>query len=235
MAKIIAMATTKFADFIEACTTRFTPVIDVKFKKQDFVHIDLSETNKEVREMEIPSASLVKKFIEGYVTQARAKIAYGGYNEKRNLYRRSVIFNNNEEASQRDIHIGLDIWCNAGTSVLAALDGTVHSFQDNEGFGNYGPTIILEHNIDERTFYTLYGHLSKQSIANLSFGQIVEAGDKIGTLGSPKVNGDYAPHLHFQIMEDLQGNSGDYPGVAAKADLEYYLNNCPDPNLLLKI
>lgn len=63
----------------------------------------------------------------------------------------------------------------------------------------------------------------------------MEAGDKIGAVGSAKVNGEYAPHLHFQIIEDLQGNSGDYPGVSSKEDIEFYLKNCPDPNLLLKI
>jgi len=63
----------------------------------------------------------------------------------------------------------------------------------------------------------------------------VEAGDKIGTLGSHKVNGDYAPHLHFQVIKDIQGYTGDYPGVAASDKLDFYLDNCPDPNLLLKI
>jgi hypothetical protein len=41
---------------------------------------------------------------------------------------------------------------------LAALDGRVHSFQNNDSLGNYGPTIILEHQVEDLTFYTLYGH-----------------------------------------------------------------------------
>jgi murein DD-endopeptidase MepM/ murein hydrolase activator NlpD len=229
------MATQDFASVLEECTTEFTPVIDAKFKKKDYVHIDLSGKNKELNEIKIPSSGEYKKYIDQYVASKKGKVAYGGYNEVRNLYTRSVIFNDERTSSPREIHIGLDLWCDAGTEVLAPLDGTVHSFQDNEGFGNYGPTIILEHIFGESTFYTLYGHLSRPSIKNLAFGQIVEAGDKIGTLGSSKVNGDYAPHLHFQVIKDLQGNSGDYPGVAAKEDLELYLENCPDPNLLLKI
>lgn len=229
------MSTVNFAEFIKNCTEGFTPVIDKEFIKSDFVHIDLSETNKDIREMEIPSANEVERFIDSYLELNSAKIAYGGYSEKRSLYKRSVIFNNDNAQSQRNIHIGLDIWSDAGTPVLAPLDGTVHSFADNEGFGNYGPTIILEHEIDERTFYTLYGHLSRKSIEKLVPGQIVEAGDLIGKLGSPEVNGDYAPHLHFQIMDDMQGYSGDYPGVVSKVDLEEYLKNCPDPNLLIKL
>lgn len=229
------MAIQDFASLLEECTTGFTPVIDTKFKQKDYVHIDLSGKNKELNSIKIPSSGEYKKYIDQYVASKKGKIAYGGYNEVRNLYQRSVIFNDESKPSPREIHIGLDLWCDAGTEVLAPLDGTVHSFQDNEGFGNYGPTIILEHMFADKTFYTLYGHLSRPSIKNLAFGQIVEAGDKIGTLGSSKVNGDYAPHLHFQIINDLQGKSGDYPGVTAKEDIEFYLGNCPDPNLLLKI
>lgn len=229
------MRTSGFAEFIKDYTKEFTPVLDKEFKKKDFVHIDLSETNKDIREMPIPSAHVVKGFIDSYVASKNAKVAYGGYNEKRNLYQRSVIFKNEDTPSERNIHIGLDLWCSAGTAVLAALEGTVYGFQDNEGFGNYGPTIILEHILGERKFYTLYGHLTRKCLKNLSFGQIVEAGDKIGELGSSKVNGDYAPHLHFQIIKDIQGFTGDYPGVVASDKLDFYLDNCPDPNLLLKI
>ncbi|MGB8705318.1 MAG: peptidoglycan DD-metalloendopeptidase family protein [Gillisia sp.] len=229
------MAVLNFANFIKECTSEFTPVLDVKFKQKDFVHIDLSERSKAFKDLKIPSAVEMKTYIQNYVAQKKAKIAFGGYSEKRNLYKRSVIFNDDKTTSPRTIHMGLDLWCDAGTAVLAPLDGTVHSFQNNEGFGNYGPTIILEHIVDAKVFYTLYGHLTKKSIKNLAFGQIIEAGDKIGELGSPRVNGDYAPHLHFQVIEDLQGNSGDYPGVVAPEELAAYQQNCPDPNLLLKL
>lgn len=229
------MSNIAFADLIKECTNEFTPVIDTKFRRKDYIHIDLSEANKEIREIKLPSAANFKKLIGKYIAAHHAKVAYGGYNEKRNLYQNSEIFNDEKTPSPRNIHLGLDFWCDTGTAVLAPLEGTIHSFQDNTGFGNYGPTIIIEHNFDDKQFYTLYGHLKRESIQNLSFGQIIEAGEKIAELGSPKVNGGYAPHLHFQIIEDLQGNSGDYPGVAAKEDLPLYLNNCPDPNLLLKI
>ena len=224
-----------FADFIYSCTQGFTPVLDTKFKKKDYVKIDLSMANKELNDLEIPSALEFKKYIDDYLSKKNGKIAFGGYNEKRNLYQHSIIFNNESTPSPRNIHISTDFWCDAGTAVLAPLEGTIHSLNNNDGFGNYGPTIILEHIIDDKTFYTLYGHLTRKCIKNLGFGQIVEAGDKIAELGSSKVNGGYAPHLHFQIIDDLQGNSGDYPGVVAKENLDFYLKNCPDPNLLLKI
>ena len=133
------------------------------------------------------------------------------------------------------MHIGLDLWIKAGTPILAALDGKVHSFKYNDGFGDYGPTIILEHEIENHVFYTLYGHLSLESLVGLKTNAFYKKGDIIGTLGSAQVNGDYSPHLHFQVINDIATNQGDFPGVCSKKDLPFYLENCPDPNLLLKI
>jgi len=54
-------------------------------------------------------------------------------------------------------------------------------------------------------------------------------------VGDSSVNGGYSPHLHFQIIKNIEDNFSDYPGVTSKKDLDYYLENCPNPNLLLKI
>ena len=48
--------------------------------------------------------------------------------------------------------------------IHAALDGTIHSFQNNTALGDYGPTIILSHEIEGFKFHTLYGHLSEASL-----------------------------------------------------------------------
>jgi murein DD-endopeptidase MepM/ murein hydrolase activator NlpD len=160
--------------------------------------------------------------------------AYGGYDEVRNLYRRSEIFTDGV-SDERNIHIGLDIWTNAGTKVLAAMDGTIHSFDFNPGKGNYGPTIILEHNILNHKFFTLYGHLSLEDIENIELGDEVKQGQTIGSLGDESVNGDYPPHLHFQIIKDIADYFGDYPGVCSSGERDFFLDNCPNPNLLLKI
>ena len=85
------------------------------------------------------------------------------------------------------------------------------------------------------TFYTLYGHLSLKSISHLKVGMAFKQGDLLGDLGKPDVNGDYPPHLHFQIIKDIQEFKGDYPGVCSKKHLDFYLKNCPDPNTLLKL
>ena len=64
---------------------------------------------------------------------------------------------------------------------------------------------------------------------------VFKKGKKLAALGNSFENGDYAPHLHFQIIKNMENYMGDYPGVCSASDLEFYAENCPDPNLLLKI
>src|SRR5690606_14730404 len=105
------------------------------------------------------------------------KVGFGGYNEDRIIYKRSSHFQGEEP---RSVHLGVDLWTEAGTPVYAPLDAFVHSFADNQGMGNYGPTIILEHRLENHLFYTLYGHLSRKSLLGLSVGKSIKSGEKVG-------------------------------------------------------
>lgn len=209
-------------------------VLDASIPYEAYISLDLSINSKQLSAFSLKTTEDYNQFLLKHLKENNAQVAYGGYLEKRNLYQRSFLFN--EEATKvRDIHIGLDLWVSAGTSVLAALKGTVHSFQNNVNLGDYGPTIILQHTLNNCQFYTLYGHLSLESIVLLHVGQHVNQGEKIAELGNSSVNGDYAPHLHFQLIKKIEDYFGDYPGVCSEKDLVYYKENCPDPNLLLKI
>jgi murein DD-endopeptidase MepM/ murein hydrolase activator NlpD len=209
-------------------------VIDSTIPYSEYIALDLSVSNLDLDQLNISKATDFEFFIERYLLINKGTVAYGGYNEVRNLYKRSTVFKDNT-TDERNIHIGLDLWIKAGTSVLAALDGTVHSFQNNDNLGDYGPTILLEHQLEGQVFYTLYGHLSLESIASLKVGDFYSKGQQLATLGDASINGDYAPHLHFQIIKNMQDNFGDYPGVCNVKKLPFYLENCPNPNLLLKI
>ena len=209
-------------------------VIDKSIDYNQYIPLDLSIKNEDFTKHSIENSTDFENYIENYLEKNNSKVAFGGYNEIRNLYKRSDIFNDSK-TEERNIHIGLDLWIKAGNKVLAALDGFVHSFNYNTGLGDYGPTIIIEHKIEDQQFYTLYGHLSLESINDIEIGDFFEKGQQIATLGDASVNGDYAPHLHFQIIKEITQKFGDYPGVCSKNDLEYYLENCPDPNILLKI
>ncbi|MBC7845024.1 MAG: peptidoglycan DD-metalloendopeptidase family protein [Flavobacterium sp.] len=209
-------------------------VIDDSIPYSKYTPIDLSISNTDLSKIDMTDSKEFEDYIENHLQKNDAKVAFGGYNEERNLYKSSLLFND-EEKEERNIHIGMDLWIKTGTSILAALDGIVYGFDFNAGKGNYGPTLILQHSIENQIFYTLYGHLSLESIENLEIGNVVKKGQKIATLGDASVNGGYAPHLHFQIIKEIKDYLGDYPGVCSKNDLEYYLDNCPNPNLLLKI
>jgi murein DD-endopeptidase MepM/ murein hydrolase activator NlpD len=86
----------------------------------------------------------------------------------------------------------------------------------------------------EHTFYFLFGHLNQNNLANLHEGKFIKKGEKIADLGTFEENGGWPPHLHFQIIKDLEGCSGDYPGVVKKSDLDHYQQNCPDPMIIFK-
>nr|WP_315150541.1 peptidoglycan DD-metalloendopeptidase family protein [uncultured Flavobacterium sp.] len=209
-------------------------VIDSLISYSDYTPIDLSISNLELAQIDISNPKNFEGYVENYLKNKNAKIAFGGYNEIRNLYKQSTLFND-RQADERNIHIGMDIWAKTGTPIVAALDGVVYGYANNSGKGNYGPTIILEHTIENQNFYTLYGHLSVESIENLNIGTRFKKGQKLATLGNFSVNGGYAPHLHFQIIKNIEKNRSDYPGVCSPKDLNYYLENCPNPSLLLKI
>lgn len=221
--------------FLSALTQKFTPVVTPSFTKETYIPLDLSVTNAALDVDLLTRPNDHHTFLKKYLNEKNAHVAYGGYLEQRPLYDRSAYFQATAPKDKRNIHLGIDLWCDAGTDVLSPLDGEIHSFKRNENFGDYGPTIIIKHVIGDVVFHTLYGHLSIDSLVGKEVGQKVKAGAVIATLGVPAVNGDYAPHLHFQIVVDMQDKDGDYPGVGSQNTLDFYKKNCPDPNLLLKI
>ncbi len=199
-----------------------------------YTPLDLSGTNNELSEYNMGNPYSCQEYINEVLKRTSAEVAYGGYLEKRSLYAKEGNFIGSGK-TPRNIHMGMDFWAPSGTKVLTPIDGEVHSFKNNTTKGDYGPTIILKHQLAQITFYTLYGHLSLESISELYVGKKFKSGMQLATLGTPAINVNYAPHLHFQIIKDIQEYYGDYPGVCSADTLEFYFANCPDPNLLLKI
>jgi peptidoglycan LD-endopeptidase LytH len=159
------------------------------------------------------------------------RLRAGGYAEDRSIYSQKLFAPGGEEP--RTVHLGIDIFAPENTEAFAPLDARVHSFQDNTRPGDYGPTIILEHAMNGGAFHTLYGHLSRTSLSGLAPGKMIRAGDRVGWLGAKMENGGWPPHLHFQIILDLKGMSGDYPGVCRRSERDQWLAVCPDPAFLL--
>jgi murein DD-endopeptidase MepM/ murein hydrolase activator NlpD len=208
-------------------------LLPFNFQKEPYLLLDFSATNPDLSTLDLTNTATFTDYIFGKLRAANVRVGVGGYNEHRVIYRRSEHFNTSEDP--REIHLGIDFWAEAGTPVLAPLDGIVHSFRDNANFGDYGPTIILEHIIDGQPLYSLYGHLTRASLEGLYVGKEVQVDNKIGEIGPYPENGDWPPHLHFQLMTDMLGYEGDFPGVCSVSDRDKFLSICPNPNELLGI
>jgi murein DD-endopeptidase MepM/ murein hydrolase activator NlpD len=92
----------------------------------------------------------------------------------------------------KQFHCGLDISCEPGTTVKAALNGTVIFSGWKDGYGN---VIILKH---DKGYITVYGHNSNNIVQE---GDLVEKGQEIAKSGmTGSVTG---AHLHFEIRKYL--------------------------------
>jgi murein DD-endopeptidase MepM/ murein hydrolase activator NlpD len=156
-----------------------------------------------------------------------APALYGGYGEDRGVYAASPLFDGEEEP--RTIHLGIDVWTDAGTPVCTPLDAVVHSTAINDAYGDYGGTVILAHD----GFFTLWGHLAHREVLELADGAVLAAGAAFARLGSREENGGWPPHLHLQQILDLLDRRGDFPGVARRSERARWLSLCPDPWPLL--
>ena len=208
----------------------FHPIVQIDKEKERIIPFDFTVANSEITKGLIADTSKFSDWVNNKLQTENAKFGIGGYNESRTLYSRSKLFAGEQE---RTLHLGVDIWGAAGTPVHAPIGGMVHSFAFNDNFGDYGATIILQHNLDTTAFYTLYGHVTLADLENMRIGKFVTRGEIFAHFGSPSENGDWPPHLHFQLIEDIGMHEGDYPGVCTIIEASAYLDNSPDANLML--
>ncbi|QNM85632.1 peptidoglycan DD-metalloendopeptidase family protein [Polaribacter pectinis] len=206
-------------------------------EKSAVFHIDLSINNSTVKTFdEFNNPVYFESKLDEIQQKNPTKIIAGGYLEKRALYT-SDIYNSLDKNSveKRNIHLGLDFWLPENTPVHAILEGEVVCTLHQKELKGYGGFIILKHLIDDVEFYTLYGHLSAESVLKFSIGEHIKKGEQIGVLGNYAENGEWVPHLHFQIMLSLLDYKNDFPGVVLESETEFWKNICPNPNLLFKL
>jgi 4-aminobutyrate aminotransferase-like enzyme/Ser/Thr protein kinase RdoA (MazF antagonist) len=169
--------------------------------------------------------------------RAGVRVGVGRYDEARMLYT-SPLFGESDDPTheRRTIHLGTDLFVEPDTPVRAPLDGVVEIVANNTAPLDYGPLVILRHETsDGEEFFTLYGHLTKDTLSSLKVGQRVARGQVFSRVGSAQENGGWSPHLHFQIILDLLDLRADFPGVAYASQRAVWTSLSPDPNLLLGI
>jgi murein DD-endopeptidase MepM/ murein hydrolase activator NlpD len=224
-----------FSEWLILQQTCFWPVVPFDKNTDHLLQLDLTAANKDLTPSLLQDTALFDAYIKQRLQQSGARYGYGGYNELRTMYSRSEHFGNALAEEPRRLHLGIDIWGPVGTPVYAPVGGMVHSFAFNNNPGDYGATIILSHQLDGRQFYMLYGHLSLADLAAAKEGNYLVGGGLIGHFGPPTENGNWPPHLHFQIIEDLGLYEGDYPGVCKASEAAQWLANSPDPELMLQM
>jgi murein DD-endopeptidase MepM/ murein hydrolase activator NlpD len=212
----------------------FSPLVPVH-DNDKIISMDFTENNKELTDAILDDEDLFIHYVYTKLEKEGARYGIGGYDEHRAIYKRSGLFGEADDDEPRRLHLGVDIWGRPHTPVMAPLTGIIHSLGHNDNYGDYGATVIMSHQIDGQPIHTLYGHLSLNTLKDLEPGQTIMSGDIFGEFGLPIENGHWPPHLHFQIILDLQGWEGNYPGVCKYSEREKYLANCPDPNLMIHL
>ena len=179
--------------------------------------------------------SLFSYRIEEIQKQHPKKIIANGYLEPRPLYTSTAYDKEgNSGPESRTVHLGIDFWLPAGTPVHALFDGEVFTAINDAGYKEYGGLIILKHSEAGITFYTLHGHLTADSPTKFTVGDRIKKGDCLGHLGASDENGNWSPHLHFQIILSMLDFTTDFPGVCYPDQQSLWAALCPDPNVLFK-
>lgn len=171
--------------------------------------------------------------IQQIMAESGTRFAYGRYAEPRALYDNEHFAGDALSSTERrTVHMGIDLFCAAGTVIRTPLDGVVHLVANNDRELDYGPMLVLRHDAqDGKHFYTLYGHLLLTSIASITAGQPVAAGEPVAAVGRPPENGNWPPHLHFQLILDLLDRGADFPGVCRASEQDRWLALSPSPAL----
>jgi len=230
---VLMRLVTDLPSIFERHRGEFASIISFDLKSGGFTVFDFTTANHDLEHVGINDVSDFTEYLFEQIVSGDLPVGIGRYNEDRVLYRHSPLFD--DSAERRSIHLGIDLFVTGGTPTHAPFDGVVHSFADNDRLGDYGPTIILTHELEGTRFQTLYGHLSEASLDEISPGQAIRSGEAFAEVGEHHENGGWPPHLHFQIVGDIGSFKGDFPGVAAPSERERFLELCPDPNLILGI
>jgi peptidoglycan LD-endopeptidase LytH len=244
------MESTFLSSLLKKHRPDFHPVVPFDPVRGKLFSFDFTDKNTALRPEQIADTERFSDYILHTLKQHNANYGIGGYNEHRTLYARSKHFDHSApvagseaakevnletETEPRRLHLGIDIWGPASTKVMSPLDGIIHSFAFNNNDSDYGATLVLTHNLEGISFHTLYGHLSLNSLKNLIEGEPVMKGQVIAEFGMRFENGNWPSHLHFQLISDMQGWKGDYPGVCKFSERASWLGNCPDPDLILHL
>lgn len=215
-------------------TRSFAPIVGLTLQAAPVFDLSIGSPLAVGQTSNLPTEPELTSRLFGLMAEHGAQVGIGRYDEPRLIYTTPTFTTPTGE--QRTIHLGLDLFAAPETAVFAPLPGTIHAFANNAAPQDYGPVIILQHHTETgEVFYTLYGHLSLDSLAGLAVGQSINAGQIIGKIGTASINGGWTPHLHFQLITDLLELGTEFPGVAPASQRQVWCSLSPDPNLIVGV
>jgi 4-aminobutyrate aminotransferase-like enzyme/Ser/Thr protein kinase RdoA (MazF antagonist) len=227
-----------FRHWLTSKAKKAAPILDVDVRTAPCRVFDLSVSSAYFgRDPRDADASASTDEIFGDMKRDGVRVGVGRYDEPRPFYTSSLFgAGGNPTDERRTIHLGLDLFVEPGTRLFAPLDGVVHALANNTAPLDYGPVAILRHASENgQEFFTLYGHLSKDTFSELQVGQRIAQGQQFARVGTPVENGGWPPHVHFQIILDLLECGANFQGVAYASERAVWTSLSPDPNLLLGI
>jgi Ser/Thr protein kinase RdoA (MazF antagonist)/murein DD-endopeptidase MepM/ murein hydrolase activator NlpD len=224
-------------DWLRANRSSFAPICSHDLSDPaTLLMLDLSSDGEHAEAMAgMESTAEFTRYIFQLMADKGAAVGVGRYLEKRAVYR-SAAYQTLDPDERRDRHLGVDLFMAPGEPVFAPLDGVVEGVANNDAAMDFGPTVILRHTTNEGTpWWTVYGHLSLETLEHVQTGQRVNRGDVVGWVGDHPHNGDWPPHLHFQINTTLLGMGTGIHGVGNDALFDVWESIFPDPGLVLAL
>ncbi|HEY1385127.1 MAG TPA: aminotransferase class III-fold pyridoxal phosphate-dependent enzyme [Dongiaceae bacterium] len=156
-------------------------------------------------------------------------LGIGPWGEERPVYSSDAFRSVFAPGQRRTLHLGLDLFAPAGSNVRTPLDGVVVDLFETDAPLDYGHAVLLRHEVEGRRFYSLWGHLSAQTVRDRKAGEQLRAGEAIGQLGDARENGNWQPHVHVQLITYEPEHAGDIIGAGEAGHLDVWRELFPDP------
>jgi 4-aminobutyrate aminotransferase-like enzyme/Ser/Thr protein kinase RdoA (MazF antagonist) len=157
------------------------------------------------------------------------ELGIGPWGEERPVYASDAFRSLFDPDRRRTVHLGLDLFAPAGSNVRTPLDGTVVDLYETEVPLDYGHAVLLRHQPEGPAFYSLWGHLSAQTVRDRKVGEQLRAGEVIGQLGDTHENGDWQPHVHIQLITYQPERAADIIGAGEPGYRDVWRDLFPDP------
>lgn len=159
---------------------------------------------------------------------------YGGWMEDR-----SIIWSDTYlKDTGAFLHLGIDITVPAGTLVHAVASGEIlHVGTDVPFVGGWGGHVVQRIVYQGKSCALIYAHLGTIQATEKT---VWEKGSEIGAVGDKDENGHWSPHLHVQIVRDIEGVTDwqrflddEIDGYGKVVDIADWARRCPDPTSLI--